>query len=293
MKRRRSFDIAAARRRQIERHARHIGAAETEDFWRWPVAWSWHNGQSKDPVNALIGAVARMGGSCSAAEAEDLLEQAKAIHQRRKAGPLGKFLGVTYEHRRACGITTFGPRMPPPLRKEKDRMGQEKRRRARGACTREEYEANCLSRTRPWEAQGISRRTWERRRRERRLRAVASPSTATPTPTNDATPSTAISFLANDGVASAEPPQEAVRANAQPCGHGGITIGRHGVGKRGVRLSPQPLRDDKPAPGGGVVWSTPTLISVTDPVEVMAIQLACGYGRIPAQIRLPPRICQS
>lgn len=245
MKRRRPFDIAAARRRQIERHARHIGAAETEDFWRWPVAWCWHNSQSKDPVNALIGAVARMGGSCSAAEAEDLLEQAKAIHQRRKAGPLGKFLGVTYEHRRACGITTFGPRMPPPLRKEMDRMGQEKRRRARGARTREEYEANCLSRTRPWEAQGISRRTWERRRRERRLRAVASPSRATPTPTNDATPSTAISFLANDGLASVEPPQAAVRARLVL--EGGVYLTERWIAARekacGLRHNRSQMRD--------------------------------------------------
>lgn len=86
--RRRPFDFAAVRRREIERDAIDVGAATTEDFWRWAVAWCWHNSQSKDPVYALVAAVGRMGGSCSAAEAEDFVEQAKATHQRRKAHTL-------------------------------------------------------------------------------------------------------------------------------------------------------------------------------------------------------------
>jgi hypothetical protein len=34
----------------------------------------------------------------------------------------------------------------------------------RAARSRDEYEGNSLSRLKPWEAQGVSRRTWERRR---------------------------------------------------------------------------------------------------------------------------------
>ena len=168
----RPFDIAVISRREIERHAKHIGAAETEDFWRWPVAWCWHNRQSKDPVNALVLAVARMGGRYSAAEAENILQKAGEIHQRRKARSLGKFLGVTYEHRRICGITTFGPRTPPAIRKEQNRTTQERRRRAKGAQSREDYESKSLSRTKPWLAEGISRSTWFQGRKRNRLGQV-------------------------------------------------------------------------------------------------------------------------
>jgi len=199
---RRSFDIAVIRRREIERHARYIGAAKTEDFWRWPVAWCWHNTQSKDPVTALIDAIARMGGTYSATEAEDVLQRAGEMYQRRKARPLGKFLGVTYEQRRICGIRTFGPRTPPAIKREQNRMTQEMRRRAKGVQSREEYENNSLSRRKPWKAEGISRRTWERRRK--RGQAVASPSAIIPTLKVDASPSAIICLFNADPPASIE-----------------------------------------------------------------------------------------
>ena len=200
---RRPFNMAAVRRREIERHARHIGAADTDDFYRWLFAWCWHNTQSKDPVNALMGAVARMGGTCTITQAENILEQAKAMHQRRKARPLGKFLGVTYEHRRICGIRTFGPSTSPAMRREQNRMTQESRRRARGVQSRDQYEVNSLSRRMPWKVAGISRRSWYRKR--------------TPVGTSPS----AIIFLFNaDAPVPAETPQAAVRANAQPCAYG-------------------------------------------------------------------------
>ena len=51
------------------------------------------------------------------------------------------------------------------MKREHERSRGERRRRAAGAIDRQTYEANSLSRQRPWEAEGISRRTWERRRR--------------------------------------------------------------------------------------------------------------------------------
>jgi hypothetical protein len=48
---------------------------------------------------------------------------------------------------------------------------------ARYQQTREEYLATSLSRLKPWEEEGISRRTYERRRRKL---AVASPPVASP-----------------------------------------------------------------------------------------------------------------
>jgi hypothetical protein len=56
-------------------------------------------------------------------------------------------------------------------RLEKDRLRKQAERRAKGIIPRAEYIAGSLSATRPWEALGISRDTWERRRK-----AAATPS---------------------------------------------------------------------------------------------------------------------
>lgn len=47
-------------------------------------------------------------------------------------------------------------------RRERDRTRDEAKRRAAGAVDRETYEANSLSSQRPWEALGMSRRSWYR-----------------------------------------------------------------------------------------------------------------------------------
>jgi hypothetical protein len=65
------------------------------------------------------------------------------------------------------------------MQRERERNRGERRRRAAGAIDRQTYEANSLSAHLPWEAEGITRRTWERRRKAQNTlttRAVASPS---------------------------------------------------------------------------------------------------------------------
>ncbi|MDI9110715.1 hypothetical protein OGX85_25790, partial [Serratia marcescens] len=47
-------------------------------------------------------------------------------------------------------------------RRERDRLRDEERRRAAGQLEREAYEANSLSRQKPWEAMGMSRAKWYR-----------------------------------------------------------------------------------------------------------------------------------
>jgi hypothetical protein len=80
---------------------------------------------------------------------------------------------LTYEERTAWRITTIGAidadkkerakrRKARKLVRDRDRRAAE--RRDRGAVPRAEYEAESASRTRPWEAAGVSRRTWYRRR---------------------------------------------------------------------------------------------------------------------------------
>src|SRR5262245_6048758 len=52
--RRKNFDFAAKRRREIVLHARHVGAAETEDFDRWLLMLALHNPGAKDQVYYLM-----------------------------------------------------------------------------------------------------------------------------------------------------------------------------------------------------------------------------------------------
>jgi hypothetical protein len=98
-------------------------------------------------------------------------------------------------------------------RKHKALMRERRRRRGRGAKPREQYEAEALTNTRPWEALRISRRTWERRQRAER---VASPCALTLIPINRVASPCAVplAYLSAQGVASAGRPHAAVRGGA-------------------------------------------------------------------------------
>jgi hypothetical protein len=197
--RRGAFSFDAKRRREIECHARHVGAAHTGDFDRWLIAWAWHNSKSNDPMWALQNAARRMGGGLSDAEALRVLEEAD-LGRHWKADSVARFLGVTYRQRTLLGLTTIGAcdfsrRRRKLQRKHKDRMHQERKRRERGARP----QSQSLSQTRPWEAMNMSRRTWERHRNKAR----------------DATSSAACFISPADKSASTEG-VEGVRAAATP-----------------------------------------------------------------------------
>ena len=164
-----NFDFAAKRRREIVLHARHVGAAQTEDFSRWLIAWVWHNPSAKDQIWSLMEAAKRMGGSISEAEASEIAEEASICRKHLSADNLARFLGVTYEQRQALGLTTIGSvnvkkRARKELRRRNDRLYQERRRHERGARPHSES----LSRTKPWEAMKMSRAKWYRQRTMRR-----------------------------------------------------------------------------------------------------------------------------
>src|SRR5262249_25522941 len=130
--RRAGFDLPAARRMEIERFARAIGVADTDDFRRFLVAWQWHNPTSKDPVGALMLAAKRMGGTITETEAELAIEEADATPKRRKADVLGKFLGLTDDIRTGLQICTIGSvdvssRQRARRRKERERMRKQQR----------------------------------------------------------------------------------------------------------------------------------------------------------------------
>lgn len=64
---------------------------------------------------------------------------------------------------RTIGIVGLNKRQRKARQKDKKKKRETERRRARGAQPRAEYETNSVSRAKPWEALGISRRTWYRR----------------------------------------------------------------------------------------------------------------------------------
>jgi hypothetical protein len=189
-KKKTEFRLDHLRRREIERHARHVGAADTDDLDRWLIAWSWHNRQSSDPIWAITNAAHRMGRpDMTDAEASAITEEGSITRKHLNADNLARFLGVTYAQRQALRLTTIGSidvkkRARKELRKRRDRIARERKRRALGMRPQSES----LSATQPWKELGMSRRTWERRRNRAR----------------DATLSTAVLLKGEDRLASPE-----------------------------------------------------------------------------------------
>jgi hypothetical protein len=164
----RGFNFEAKRRREIILHARHVGARQTEDFSRWLIAWHWHNPKARDPIWSLTEAARRMGGKITEAQSSAITEEASVTRKHLTADKVAKFLGVTYAQREALRLTTIGSidvkkRARKELRKRRDRLAKEAKRRAAGIRPQSES----LSATQPWRELGMSRRTWYRRNRLR------------------------------------------------------------------------------------------------------------------------------
>jgi hypothetical protein len=163
---RKNFDFPAKRRREIVLHGRDVGAAQTEDFSRWLIAWVWHNPKAKDQIWSVMDCAKKMGGKISEAEASAIIEEASITRKHLSADNLARFLGVTYQHRQALGLTTIGSvnvgkRARKELRKRQNRIAHERRRRALGVQSRAEYEANSIAAKARQE--GLSRMTIYRR----------------------------------------------------------------------------------------------------------------------------------
>lgn len=106
-------------------------------------------------------------------ESEALKHDASRRKHMLPADSIAKLLNVTFVERTRLKLKTIGAcdvcederkKMALELKREQDRARQEHKRRAEGRMPRAEYEAVSLSKSKPWEAEGISRKTWERRR---------------------------------------------------------------------------------------------------------------------------------
>ncbi len=87
---------------------------------------------------------------------------------------IGELLGITEIVRceaKAWNLGTYhgSPKERRAADKERRKIRERERRCEAGSMPRKEYEGASLSRLKPWEGQGISRRTWERRRVETAL----------------------------------------------------------------------------------------------------------------------------
>jgi hypothetical protein len=104
-------------------------------------------------------------------DAEAIIEEINANPRKWTSVQLGRELNFTGEEWCRLRIRTITPvDMSKADRDKFNRMRANERRlskrRMDGMVTRAEYlEAHNLSQTKPWEAEGISRKTWERRRK--------------------------------------------------------------------------------------------------------------------------------
>jgi hypothetical protein len=159
------------RRWEIINIARRKGVADTDDLDRFLLAWFWHRPLSadKDPVGALIEVAGRMGrGDLTPAEAKEIITASKRGKPLRRPDDIGEYLRLTDTERTAWGVRTIGghdvPKRQRLLRRKRlARERQQRFRQERGARPH----SQSVSRTKPWEAEGISRRTWYRKQKEK------------------------------------------------------------------------------------------------------------------------------
>ncbi|OHV24739.1 hypothetical protein EOS93_22745 [Rhizobium sp. RMa-01] len=127
----------------------------------------------QDFVDVVLGWAARWLPWAGKADVEEIIyERTKVRFSALSADALGHALHVSYAERCALDIRTIGAfdvpkakraRLQKEKRRKRDRSRKEEQRRAAGALPRADYLANSFSQARPWDALGISRRTWERR----------------------------------------------------------------------------------------------------------------------------------
>lgn len=103
------------------------------------------------------------------AEHRRVIADGIANQRHWKADALAWRLRLTKEERKMLGITTIGAidmgkADRTKKRREYQRNWKAAKRREAGAKPRREYEAGSVEKLKPWLAEGISRRTWYRRR---------------------------------------------------------------------------------------------------------------------------------
>jgi hypothetical protein len=178
------FNFARRRINEIEKLIQHwhdglVPDTDDADRYVWVVAQ--HLGQiNRETVeDELLGWCERWAPDFPADQITDIAKRAAKNPHRFGADKLAELLGVKKAERQALGLTTIGAvdytaQQRAAERAEKKRAREceraRKRRRELGMQTRSQYLAGRLSKKKPWERQGISRRTWERQRADQRAK---------------------------------------------------------------------------------------------------------------------------
>lgn len=125
----------------------------------------WHLGKSSGPIVAIRAWATHGVPWCAEDELAELIDRFETDPRKWKAEPIAIELGVTIKIRDALGLTAIGAidldkEGREQRRKDRKRQQQSEQRRKDGVDTRDEYLAkNSKSRTKPWDALGISRCT--------------------------------------------------------------------------------------------------------------------------------------
>lgn len=103
-------------------------------------------------------------------EQDQIIARGIATARAWKADQLAWRYRITVEERDMLGLSTIGAidrgkAARTKRRKERDRKRKVVSRRAAGMRPRSAYEAGSIERAKPWTLEGVSRRTWYRRRK--------------------------------------------------------------------------------------------------------------------------------
>ena len=118
-----------------------------------------------DQLKRLAGAIDTWAPWLDEDDRDELVDRVTHRPIKFKAAAVGDALRLTCAERNALRITTIAAVDAPDI-KTAARDKKRQQRRLAGRKPRAAYLAASLSRTKPWEADGISRSAWERRRRK-------------------------------------------------------------------------------------------------------------------------------
>jgi hypothetical protein len=100
-----------------------------------------------------------------------IANKVEAKPRRFRADTIAAKLGVTARERQELDLRTIGAidqtaAQRLKIRIQRQRQADEDRRRRLGSIPRQEYEAKSVSRSKPWQVEGISRATWYARQKK-------------------------------------------------------------------------------------------------------------------------------
>jgi len=254
-KRPRIYSLTTQRLREIERivRSRHVVVPDTDDADRYlyqvaccmvchfvkRIGRRPGRDEVLDRLNVWCDAWAP---EVSAKLRRDAVEEARRTGRVDDADECARRLRVSFDERRRLCLTTIGSydvnkreraRRNKARKRKRDRERARRKRAARGARSREEYLSGSLSATQPWKAEGVSRRTWERRRARQSKDRDAGPS-----------PTITTSML-GDAPAAPDPPSSSRLLSSSPThfpsGAAGINDSLSSAARpaRGHRMSAQ------------------------------------------------------